>query len=89
MISINKKYDIILTYSPITEITGHVFECFDYWLILRIKYKVGILFLAGLSMDQLEIAWNSKYNISFNEVKPYIMMIDDSLYKGSHIYNFD
>ena len=89
MIQIEKSYDIVLTYSPITEITGHVFECFDYWLILRTKYKVGILFLAGLSIDQLEIAWNSKYNISFNEVKQYIIMIDDSSYKCSHIYKFD
>ena len=53
------------------------------------KYKVGMLFLAGLSIDQLEIAWNSKYSISFDEVQPYIMMIDDSSYKGSHIYKFD
>lgn len=91
MIEIDKerKYDIILTYSPIVEITGHVFECFDYWLLLRERYRVGILFLAGLSLQKLEIAWNSKYNVSFNDVKDSIVMIDDSQFKGPHIYKFN
>jgi len=35
MIKIDEKYDVVLTYSPISEITGHVFECFDYYLFLR------------------------------------------------------
>ena len=89
MIYVDKKYDIILTFSPIIEITGHIFECFDYWLILRKKYKVGILFLAGLSLEKLEIAWNSKYNVSFQEVKENIIIINDSEYHGAHIYKFD
>lgn len=50
MIKIDDSYDIVLTYSPIIEITGHIFECFDYYLFLRNKYKVGILFFAGLNL---------------------------------------
>lgn len=88
MIDIDDSYDVILTYSPIVEITGHVFECFDYWLALRSRYKVGIMFLAGMSIDQLQIAWESKYTISFDEVRDSIIMINDASYSGSHIYRF-
>lgn len=88
MITINPDYDIILTYSPIAEITGHIFECFDYWLILKTKYKVGILFLVGLSKDQLQIAWESKYNVAFSEVESSIIIIDDKQFSGTHIYKF-
>jgi len=57
MVYINPKYDIILTYSPIIEITGHIFECFDYYLFLRNYFNVGILFFSGLSMPKLKTAW--------------------------------
>lgn len=88
MIYIDNTYDIILTYSPIPEITGHIFECFDYWIVLRSRYKVGILFLAGLSKQQLKIAWESKYNIDFSEVESSIIMIEDKQFNGTHIYSF-
>lgn len=76
MININKKYDVILTYSPIIEITGHIFECFDYYLFLRQYCNVGILFFCGLSIDKLKIVWNSKYNIPFDTVVNDIIQIN-------------
>lgn len=78
MIKIDDQYDIILTYSPIIEITGHIFECFDYYLFLSQYYKVGILFFNGLNIDKLEIVWNSKYNISFSNIKHDIIQLNIS-----------
>lgn len=62
-------YDVILTFSPIDEITGHVFEVFDYYLVLRDKFKTGMIFLGNMTPDNLEIAFKSKYNVDFNEVR--------------------
>ncbi len=76
MVNIDPKYDVILTYSPIIEISGHVFECFDYYLFLRQYCKVGILFFCGLSRQSLEIAWNSKYNVPFHEAEKDIINVD-------------
>ena len=75
MVYINPKYDIILTYSPIIEITGHIFECFDYYLFLRNYFNVGILFFSGLSMPKLKTAWQSKYDVDFNEVENDILQV--------------
>lgn len=68
-------YDVILTHSPIYEITGHIFECFDYYLFLKQYYNVGILFFDGLSEEKLKIAFNSKYNIDFDDIKKDIIFI--------------
>lgn len=75
MIKIDSSYKVILTHSPIYEITGHIFECFDYYLFLKQYCKVGILFFDGLSLDQLKIAFESKYNISFNAIIDNIIFI--------------
>lgn len=69
MVVIDPKYDVILTYSPISEITGHVFECFDYYLYLRDYYKVGILFMEGLDIEQLKVAFDSKYVVEFDSIR--------------------
>lgn len=68
-----KGYDVVLTYSPIIEITGHIFECFDYYLFLRQYCKVGILFFCGLSLDKLKIVFESKYTVQFESVKQDII----------------
>jgi hypothetical protein len=73
MVNIDPSYDVVLTYSPIVEITGHLFECFDYWLVLRSRWKTGILFFGGLDMDGLRVAWESKYNVPFSEVEKDII----------------
>lgn len=75
MVYINSKYDVVLTYSPIIEITGHIFECFDYYLFLRNYFKVGILFFSGLDMSKLKIAWQSKYVVDFAEVQNDILQV--------------
>jgi len=88
MVKIDPTYDVILTYSPISEITGHVFECFDYWLFLRNYFKVGILFLEGLSIEKLETAFNSKYDFDFKEVKKDIIQLDHAVLESERIYQF-
>lgn len=69
MFKIDPTYDVILTYSPICEITGHIFECFDYYLFLREHCRAGILFFDGLDDSQLRTAFNSKYNVDFSDIQ--------------------
>ena len=88
MIEIDSKYDVILTYSPISEITGHVFECFDYYLFLRNYYKVGILFMEGLNMQQLKTAFESKYVFKFDDIENDIMQLDHQTLIKERIYKF-
>lgn len=75
MIRIDPSYNVILTYSPIIEITGHIFECFDYYLFLRQYCKAGLLFFCGLKKEQLKIAFESKYTIPFSSIeKDFIIL---------------
>lgn len=76
MIKINQKYKVILTYSPIIEITGHIFECFDYYLFLRQYYKTGILFFNGLNLEKLKIIFETKYNICFSSIIDDLIIIN-------------
>lgn len=87
MIKIDEKYDVVLTYSPISEITGHVFECFDYYLFLRQFCNVGIVFFNGLPKEKLKIAWNSKYIVPFTEVENNLILVDIAPYH-SYIVQF-
>jgi len=73
---IDPSYDVILTYSPIIEITGHLFECFDYWLFLRSRYKVGILLFNGMCRHALRTAFESKYDMPFDDVEKDLMLVD-------------
>ena len=76
MTKIDPSYDVILTYSPIIEITGHIFECFDYYLFLKDYFKVGMLFFNSLPKDKLKIAWESKYVDSFDDASKDMMFLD-------------
>lgn len=69
MIKIDSKYQVVLTYSPIIEITGHIFECFDYYLFLRQYVNAGILFFCGLSKAKLKVVFESKYTIPFSDIE--------------------
>jgi len=74
---INPEYNVVLTYSPIIEITGHLFECFDYYLFLRERYKVGILLFNGMPVSALKTAFESKYNVGFDLVEKDLMLVND------------
>lgn len=90
MTRIDSSYKVVLTYSPIIEITGHIFECFDYYLFLRQYCKTGILFFCGLKRDKLKTVFESKYNVPFSTVEPDLITIDDVAPRGTkHIVSFD
>lgn len=88
MVTIDPTYDVILTYSPISEITGHVFECFDYYLYLREYYKTGILFMEGLDIEQLKVAFNSKYIVNFDTIRDDIIQLNHETLLKERIYKF-
>lgn len=88
MLRIDDSYDVILTYSPIIEITGHLFECFDYYLYLRQYCKVGILLFNSLSTDKLKIVFESKYSIPFSDVESDIIDVNQRLGDKSFLVSF-
>lgn len=71
-----KDYEAVLTYSPINEMTGHIFECFDYYLRLRIHFKTCILFMTTLSKQDLKVCFESKYSVPFEEIEQDLLFID-------------
>ena len=74
--AIDPEYDVVLTYSPIIEITGHLFECFDYYLFLRERYRVCVLLFGGMKPDTLRTAFESKYGVDFRTVEDDILRVD-------------
>ena len=72
MIQIDKTYDVILTHSPIYEITGHIFECFDYYLFLRQFYKVGIISTHGNS-EEMSYEENKPKRINTTNRVPFLI----------------
>lgn len=83
-------YEVVLTFSPIEEITGHVFEVFDYYLFLRDYFRVGMLFLGSISVDKLKIAFNSKYVERFENVKKDLIYYSvNDIKTGKNIFCFD
>ena len=73
IIHIDKKTDILLTMSPICEVTGHIFECFDYYLLLHNHFNVKILFFNGVSYENLKKLFNYKYTVDFSIVEKDII----------------
>lgn len=64
MIKIDKKYNVLLTFSPIEEITGHWFEVFEYYVFLKSQnFKPCMLFYSiGIKRETILDAIFEKYN---------------------------
>jgi hypothetical protein len=88
IIKIDEKYDVILTFSPINEITGHIFECFDYYLFLRNYFKVGILFLGSIGEEKLKNVFNDKYIVDFDDIRHDIIIVPENELKTKKMYTF-
>lgn len=89
MVKIDPSYDVVLTYSPgIHEITGHIFECFDYYLFLRDYFKVGILFLDSLKRSFLKKAFEDKYIYQYESIEKDIVSIDGESLRDDKIFSF-
>lgn len=66
MILIPKDYEVLLTYSPISEVTGHIYEVFEYYLLLRKHYRTAMFFHApGLRKESIINSLKDKYRISW------------------------
>ena len=88
IVKIDEKYDVILTFSPINEITGHIFECFDYYLFLRNYFKVGILFLGSIGEEKLKNVFNDKYIVDFDDIRHDIIIVPENELKTKKMYTF-
>lgn len=70
---LDKTYDLYLTMTWTLDpnqghgISGHIYEIIEYYLLLRNKFKVGILICEGMEWNTFEKAITSKYEIE-NEV---------------------
>lgn len=83
-------YDVVLTYSPIEEITGHMFEVFDYYLFLRDYFKTCMLFLGSLPRNKLKLAFETKYIYRFEDIeKDFIQYSEEDIKRGKNIFYFD
>lgn len=79
MIKINEKYNVLLTFSPIEEITGHWFEVFEYYAFLKShNFKPCMLFYSiGISKETILDAIYDKYNfIDFSDDLIVLSKID-------------
>lgn len=82
--------EVVLTYSPIEEITGHLFEVFDYYLFLRDYFKTTMLLLGGLTRDKLKTAFESKYTCRFSDIESdLIQYSEDDIKHGKNIFCFN
>lgn len=85
-----RGYEVILTFSPTDEITGHIFEVFDYYLFLRDYFKVGMLFIGSISLDKLKDAFEDKYIVPFAQIEEDLIFYTlDDVKTGKNIFCFD
>ena len=65
MFIVPEKYNIVLTFSPIEEITGHWFEVFEYyWLFKDAGFRPYMLFHSpNISFDEVCKALEEKYTL--------------------------
>lgn len=77
-----KEYDIVLSYSfgySQRVCTGHLFECIEYWYILKNHYNVGIMIGDCVDFENIISNILNKYTFTSNEIE----MLLDSI----HIYD--
>lgn len=82
-------YDVVLTFSPIDEITGHVFEVFDYYLFLRDRFRCCMLFLGNMTETDLETAFRSKYVVDFDDVRKDLVYYSKESLRTRNSFSFD
>lgn len=68
-----KEYELFLSYSwgPMSQgISGHLYECIEYYTILKQHYKTGIVICEdeGITKDQIRTAMLDKYNFTDDEI---------------------
>jgi len=62
VLQLKKHYDIIISLTEHTSISGHFFEAFDYYIFLKQYYlSVGMLFVTDVDVSEIRIAYEAKY----------------------------
>jgi hypothetical protein len=77
--------DIIITYSPIREHTGHIFEVFDYYIILKNYFNVKIILFTKLTINDINsclLRYKEKY---INDILDNLILINN--YENYKIIN--
>jgi len=75
MTTIDKKYDIVLTSSPIDEVSGHLFECFDYYLLFKENGLNACILLFNFPDVDLQKLFEGKYNAEWSSIKQDVMRV--------------
>lgn len=80
VILIPENYQVLITYSPISEMTGHMREAWDYYFLLKKYFKTAILFhTPTLNLDYILDNSLSEYEVSeqeYEEIKNDIFHSD-------------
>jgi hypothetical protein len=66
-ISLDDSYDCYLSMTWMTDnnhgICGHIYEIIDYYLLLHVKFNIGILICEDLNWENIEMCIRTKYSI--------------------------
>lgn len=75
MFILPEEYNVLLTFSPIKEITGHWFEVFEYyWYLKEHNLKPYMLFHSpGLSFEDVYSALKDKYSVDIPKKDLYVL----------------
>lgn len=85
LLIIPQQYDLCITYSwrpgTVRGITGHLYECLEYYVILNKHIRSCILIGSGLDKTIIRNAIASKYNFTVEEIN---CMMDDIIISNDH-----
>ena len=81
MFIVPEKYNVVLTFSPIEEITGHWFEVFEYYYFLKIHGFVPCMIFhsPNISKEVILETLQDKYSIEISTEDFYVLSYKESL----------
>lgn len=68
---LNFDCEVLLTYSPITEVTGHMYEVADYYLLLSKSMSCRMLMMTEIPKEFILESIFSKYDLTEEEQKQF------------------
>ena len=81
MFIVPEKYDVVLTFSPIEEITGHWFEVFEYYYYLKVhEFRPCMLFHAPtISKEVIMETLQDKYSVEISTDDFFVLSYEEML----------
>lgn len=75
MFILSEKYNVLLTFSPIREITGHWFEVFEYYYFLKKHgfFPCMLFNSPGIQKSTIIVALKEKYSCSISEEDIFVL----------------